>query len=227
MSDLVVFEPMHKDEARRCIDGINNHLANARLLLLELYERRGWEALGYNNWRECVVAEFEQSQTHLYRLLQTAKYEREISPIGEIGTYPESHIRALIQADVQPEDAKLIIAVAKQVAPDGKPTAATIKSMATVLKEVTITRALDDGSGEQIDVAQVFKAAVLEETSERMLRHEQHIKDHYERQERRRWKSNAHVVSAGDGLITFRVDQMDGLPVGKIVHLLIYEQFDE
>src|SRR5205823_5147590 len=52
--------PMSREEARRCVERITRHLDEARALLLELYERRGWRALGYDSWRAC---EFSQSPT--------------------------------------------------------------------------------------------------------------------------------------------------------------------
>jgi hypothetical protein len=47
--------------------------------LLALHERRGWAALGYRNWRECVVAEFGGSPSRAYRQLQAARDERRLS----------------------------------------------------------------------------------------------------------------------------------------------------
>jgi len=44
-------------EARECVDKINANLTNIRQLLLTLYERQGWDALGYRNWQECIKKE--------------------------------------------------------------------------------------------------------------------------------------------------------------------------
>jgi hypothetical protein len=63
-------------DARSLLERIRAHINDARTLVLELYERKGWLALGYNSWRECVVAEFDQSKSHLYRLLDAARAER-------------------------------------------------------------------------------------------------------------------------------------------------------
>lgn len=83
------------DEARQCVDGINASITNARVLLWELYTREGWKTLGYSSWRECVAAEFNQSQAYLYRQLKAAEIEQNISPIGEIGRISESRVRPL------------------------------------------------------------------------------------------------------------------------------------
>ena len=87
--------PMTAAEARRCVAAINHHLDGARVLLLDLYERWGWQALGYASWRACATAEFGRSQAHLYRQLEAARVEREISPGGEIGAIPERQLRPL------------------------------------------------------------------------------------------------------------------------------------
>src|SRR5262245_37821707 len=95
-------DPMTATEARRCVTRIVQAMGEARAELLDLYERRGWLALGYGSWRECAIAEFGQSQSYLYRLLAAGQVEQRISPIGEIGVLPESQLRVLSQ--VPPED---------------------------------------------------------------------------------------------------------------------------
>lgn len=97
---------MTSREARHCIEAINAHMAGARMLIKDLYDRQGWRALGYASWRECVVAEFEQSQAYLYRQLSAAQVETNISPIGEIGTIPESHLRPL--SPLEPEEQRTV-----------------------------------------------------------------------------------------------------------------------
>jgi hypothetical protein len=86
---------MTREQATDCVKQINQNVANTRVLLWDLFSRRGWKALGYSSWRECVNAEFDQSQSYLYRTLTAAKIEREISPRGEIGVIPEKHLRPL------------------------------------------------------------------------------------------------------------------------------------
>lgn len=77
------------------------HIETIRPLIAELHEKKGWEALGYKSWRQCVNAEFEQSQAHLYRQLEAAKIEKVVSPTGEIGKIPERVLRPL--ASLPPE----------------------------------------------------------------------------------------------------------------------------
>lgn len=87
--------PMTQEEARACVEQIHGHMRAARRAVYELHQREGWRALGYSSWRECVEAEFDKSQAHLYRELKAAEIEAELSPNGEIGAIPESHLRPL------------------------------------------------------------------------------------------------------------------------------------
>lgn len=82
---------MSAHEARTAIEDIRTHLSSAGEQLLDLQDREGWKALGYQSWKDCAVAEFGKSAAHVYRLLAAARTERAIgSPIGET---PESHLR--------------------------------------------------------------------------------------------------------------------------------------
>jgi hypothetical protein len=94
MNEIAIM--MTLDEAQNCVDEIKSGIANVGKRLLELKEREGWRALGYNNWRECGQQEFGYKQSHVYRLLEAADIERNISPIGENHSpIPESHLRPL------------------------------------------------------------------------------------------------------------------------------------
>lgn len=90
--------PMTVTEARTCAAKIRAGLEGTRALVLDLYQREGWRALGYRSWRDCVTTEFGQSQSYLYRQLAAAKVDANLSPFGEI---PESHARQL--AHLPPE----------------------------------------------------------------------------------------------------------------------------
>jgi len=111
-------------EAQECVKKINENIQNTRALLLDLYERNGWEALGYQSWRECVVGEFKQHQSYLYRQLEAARAERNISvsPIGEI---KESILRPL--ANLPPDEQREVYQKAVETAPEGKVTAKHIE----------------------------------------------------------------------------------------------------
>lgn len=97
---------MNADEARACVSAINNHFDGARALLLALYEREGWRALGFESWRACVVACFKRSQSYLYYELNAARTERELSTIVEspeaLPHLREYHLRQI--AELPPAD---------------------------------------------------------------------------------------------------------------------------
>ena len=132
--------PMTVEEARTCADQINANMTNIRVLVLALYERKGWAALGYNSWRDCVVKEFNQSQSYLYQQLGAAQTARNISAIAENSDMiPESQLRSLVKLKDNPERQREVWRQAVAIAPDGKVTAAhvskTIKGMMVVGQE--------------------------------------------------------------------------------------------
>jgi hypothetical protein len=80
---ITIVAPMTEIEARELIEEIKIGISTVGQKLLELYEREGWRALGYSTWRDCVMTEFDFQQA-IYRLLDFAWVERNLSPIGEI-----------------------------------------------------------------------------------------------------------------------------------------------
>jgi hypothetical protein len=117
-TDAIVSK-MTATEARYYVDEIKSHVGKARVMLLELYEREGWRALGYNNWRECVDAEFPQNQRYLYYQLQAAVTERNIcTMVQNDSPIPERQLRPL--ASLPPEVQAEAWQRAVETAPDGK-----------------------------------------------------------------------------------------------------------
>jgi hypothetical protein len=134
MNDLIAQQyDMTPEEAEQCVACIRGGLNDIRALILDLYERKGWVALGYANWRDCVTAEFKESQAYLYRQLEAAQAEKVISPIGEI-QIPESQLRPLTKLRNDPEKQREAWKVANDTAPDGKVTAAHVQA---VVQEMT------------------------------------------------------------------------------------------
>ena len=105
---------MTAEEARRIIDQIRTGLENVRSLLLDLYEREGWKALGYGSFVECAEAEFCASKSQAYRLLDAARLDLILSPIGENGALPESHLRELKPVIDEPEAVRQIVAEVRE-----------------------------------------------------------------------------------------------------------------
>lgn len=134
MENAIAIRPMIYKEAREAVDQINSNMNNVRYLVLDLYEREGWVALGYQSWRECVTAEFQNSQAYLYRQLEAAQTEKVISPIGEKIEIPESQLRPLTKLKDNPEQQREAWQKAVETAPEGKVTAAHVSK---VVKEMT------------------------------------------------------------------------------------------
>src|SRR5262245_55103392 len=122
--DTVVVPLMNTDEARACVARINEHMNGARSELLRLYEGRGWAAMGYASWRECVTAEFEQSQSVLYAQLQAAEIERRISDTSEKSSIPLRQLLPLAQ--LTPMEQPIAWQEANQRS-NGKPTARVVE----------------------------------------------------------------------------------------------------
>lgn len=127
---------MSEQEARTCVDTIRRGMENVRRSVYELYQRKGWLALGYSSWRDCVVAEFGQSKSQLYRELDAARIEANlqrdnVSPIGEIGAIPEGQLRPL--AALPAEQQREVWERAVETAPDGKLTGAHVAATAAAV----------------------------------------------------------------------------------------------
>jgi N6-adenosine-specific RNA methylase IME4 len=86
---------MSREEARCLVESIKGHMHSARAELLRLYEGRGWLALEYSSWRDCVTAEFGQGQRALYYQLEAALIERDLLQNLQSAPIPDSQLRAL------------------------------------------------------------------------------------------------------------------------------------
>ncbi len=133
---------------------IRGNLTDNRDLALELYEGRGWKAMGYGSWRECVAAEFGAHQSTLYRQLEAALVERELveDPVFancEKPSLPDSQLRAL--ADAPKGDRAEVLSIATRAA-EGKPTEKVVKAA------VAAKRAKPDAPAE--DLVEAVKTVV-------------------------------------------------------------------
>lgn len=118
--------PMTEHEARSCCEKIRHGFDHVRALVLDLHDREGWKALGYASWRACVVAEFESSQSSLYRQLSAGLIEREVAPEVPVGTIPEAQLRPL--AALPEGERKEAWDEAVATAPEGKVTAGHVEA---------------------------------------------------------------------------------------------------
>lgn len=111
-------------EAKRCVEAIKHHAVSLRELLVELAERRGWQAIGYKSITACLVGEFQNSKPVLVRELKTGRIEKNYLQVP-IGTYLESQLRPLSKLS-SPQQYQSTIAKAHQLAGKQKLTATHI-----------------------------------------------------------------------------------------------------
>lgn len=162
---------MDATEARDVVRRINEHLGNLRALLLDLHNRKGWQALGYTSWRECVNAEFAYEESYLYRLLSAARVEGNLDlPMGEI---PERQLRELAQ--VEPEQQKIVWDVINLTAKEFSVpvTTSLIKSAVNVITTGILTKSV----GGEVALTAAAKMTLSDEMSERLKRQNQYIHD--------------------------------------------------
>ncbi len=93
-SPAAIIETLSETQAREMVMQINGHAAEIGRLLIELRDREGWRALGYDTWTAFLRSrELDISRAHLYRLLHQAEVNAVLSPL-EMGI-PESHAREI------------------------------------------------------------------------------------------------------------------------------------
>jgi hypothetical protein len=133
--DVTVYKPLDAKEARLLCDQIRESLTQVRAKLLALHEGEGWRALGYDNWRQCVISEFEQSKSFCYRALAAAKVERNFSQIGnfDASEIPESHLLPLTDLEPEQQVEAYQLALSLGSAADGRVTAKTVKAAVSQL----------------------------------------------------------------------------------------------
>ena len=87
-----------------CPQLTRRHINTTRYLLLDMRDRKGWKALGYESFVEYGEKELNFGSTHLYRLAESAEISLQLgySPIGEKAP-PETHLRPLTAV---PEDVR-------------------------------------------------------------------------------------------------------------------------
>ena len=201
MNNAVILKPLSREAARELVDGIKARISDVRAALVELYEGEGWRALGYASWRNCAEAEFGGSAGHLYRLLDAAEVDRNISPMGEM-QLPERHAREL-KALPDPADQRMAYQAAVAAAPDGKVTAPYIRAAVTVLREVQATDGFVSVGGESL----ALTAAITEEVYETLARQREHIAQSTGRT--RLLAAQVTIVQAADGRVLSRATSFD------------------
>lgn len=138
VDDKVVVEVlapvMTAAQAQRCVEAIKNHAVSLRTLLVELDDRRGWEALGYSSMTACMVTEFKNSKPVLIRELKVGRIEKHHLQVP-IGTYLESQLRSL--SKLEPTQYKLAIEKAHKIAGSDKVSAVHVAKAVTEILNPT------------------------------------------------------------------------------------------
>ena len=114
---------MSQAEARQHIETIKLHFDDITALLLELDDRRGWEALGYRSMHQMIQLELKghlnRSVSQIYRKVSSAKIRRELSQICEkVAAIPAYKLEPL--GKLPPEQWQNTWQEVTSTAPDGK-----------------------------------------------------------------------------------------------------------
>lgn len=128
-TDLTTTERLTEIEARRLVDEIKADISSVSGKLLEFYERKGWQVLGYPSWRECAMTEFDFQKSHVYELLDFARVERNLSAIAENYPLPANEAQARSLAKLTKDEQLEVWPVIIETAPNGKVTAAHVQDV--------------------------------------------------------------------------------------------------
>lgn len=146
MGKDIAVKPMTDDEACSFIASIKSRIGDIREMLIELHDREGWKARGYDTWEECVAKEFpDWCKRHADRLRLAGRVQKAIEAaapktVGPMGPksapppIPERHLRPL--GDL-PEDQQVAAYMDAKDEADkaGKPlTAKDVKAKADLYK---------------------------------------------------------------------------------------------
>lgn len=174
----------------------------------------------YATFEDYCRNRWHMASSRAYQLISGASIRSSLSTI--VDTLPlqsESHARAL--APLSEDEQALVWRVVSETAPNNKPTAAHIKSVVTVLKEITHTGAIDNGDGEDIPIERAtmehVKAAISEETIERMERQRARLAS----QRTPLYKLSYETIYKGDGSLSLPDDAMQELDAMKGVRVRV------
>ncbi|MBA3868603.1 MAG: hypothetical protein H0X30_05580 [Anaerolineae bacterium] len=135
--------------------------------LLTIRDKKLYKA-HHKTFEAYCQSRWDMSRPRSYQLMDAASVYSHLSTI--VDTPPTNERQARELAPLTPDEQGIVWSVVEQTAPGGSVTAAHIKSVVTVFREVMVTGALDDGTGNQIKVSDIARAQIVEETYERMQR---------------------------------------------------------
>jgi len=142
----------------------------------KLYRAQGRSLQAYleNRWPDLGLR-------RAYQFIGAAQTVNKLYTVGS-DWQPGNEAQARALAGLSARDLQVVATVAQEMSADGRiVSAAVVRSLVNVLHEIVATGAVDDGTGEQIPAARVsvqhLKAAVIEETYERMQRQGGYIRE--------------------------------------------------
>lgn len=167
----------HVARIKAHLENAGHHVAQARKLILDLYEGKGWAALGYKSWRQCVMGEFEQGSSMLYKELRAAQVEMEISPTGTIGTISERVLRPLTKKGYTQEARQAVWDIAQSIVGEGgKVTSGVVEQVAIGLEEMLASGTTQGPDGAQHPITEHMAADLTARVRETRIAHKEHIR---------------------------------------------------
>lgn len=190
--EITVIQPMTRAEAELHVRAVNNAAADMGRHLIELRERQGWRALGYESWTACLRNEFTLCRSYLYELMSAAPVVERLSTIPDMPQISTHAATAL--SDFDP-DLQVTIARAT-LARYGSITEAGVRKVGAVYEESVRSGHVDTGSG----VSTPVDAALTMEDVENVMRQRQHIADGSAWERVGIWLGSVAAASDVDGL---------------------------
>ena len=133
---------MTEREAKRTNEAIKSGIVTVRSLLLDMRDRRGWLALGYESFEDYGKVELGYEKSYIYQLVSAATVQRSLGHSAIVESIPESQLRPL--AKLSDEDRRAVWAEATATAEkEGcKVTAKAVQEAVDALEEA---KRLSDG----------------------------------------------------------------------------------
>lgn len=167
----------HVSRIKAHLENAEHHVSQARALILDLFNGKGWAALGYKSWRQCVLSEFEQGSSMLYKELRAAQVEMELSPAGTIGAISERVLRPLTKKGYTTEARQAVWDIATTiVGAGGKVTSGVVEAIADGLEEMLASGTTQDSNGAQHPITERMSADLIARVRETKIAHKQHIR---------------------------------------------------
>ena len=145
--------------------------------LLNIRDKKLYRA-AYDTFEAYCQHRWDLRERRAYQLMDAATVVNtlKVEPLVQL---PENERQTRPLTHLDPDDQRVIWQLVTESAPDGKVTAAHVKSVVSLLTQVGYTRAIDGGDGIDIPIEQAtpdhFKAVLTEDAAERMARQQAYI----------------------------------------------------